>query len=203
MISGIILAGGKNSRMNGVDKAFLKINSKAIILRTLDIFKDIFEEIWIITNTTERYRFLKSEKVFVVPDLIKNKGPLAGIYTGLKYMTNEAGFFVACDMPDLHIDLIKRQILLFQKGKFECLVPVYPAPSCQEKHYFAAGRGGVEPLHGIYAKKLAERIYSCIARGAGVNEFLKTCNCSFVEASREETASFANLNTMGEYKKWK
>ena len=197
MISGIILAGGENSRMNGVDKAFLKINSKAIILRTLDIFKDIFEEIWIITNTPERYRFLKRGKVFVAPDLIKNKGPLAGIYTGLKYMTNEAGFFVACDMPNLHIDLIKRQLLLFQKGKFECLIPVRPAPSN------GVYKGYIEPFHGIYAKKLTERIYPFMRTSNGVNEFLKTCNCSFVEASREETASFANLNTMGEYKKWK
>jgi len=189
MISGIILAGGKNSRMHGVDKAFLKINGKAIILRTLDIFKDIFEEIWIITNNPKRYRFLKSKKIFVARDIINNKGPLAGIYTGLKYMTGDAGFFVACDMPNLHNELIKRQLLLFQKEKFECLVPV--------------NNGYIEPLHGIYTKELAKRIYRFINGKKSCIEFLKTCRCGFMEVRGEEAVSFSNLNTIGEYKTWK
>ncbi len=189
MISGVILAGGKNTRMAGRDKAFIKINGKAIVLRILDIFQDIFEEVWIITNTPERYWFLKRKKVFFARDIIKDKGPLAGIYTGLKHMKAEAGFFAACDMPDLNAALIEKQVLAFQKGKYECLVPMW-------------GRNYLEPLHAVYAKSLARRIYSFLqgssrARSsAGVRGFLKTCNCGFLKASKKETGSFLNINTI-------
>ena len=187
MISGIVLAGGKNSRMLGEDKAFLKINGQLIISRILDIFKDIFGEIWIITNSPERYGPLKGGKVFVARDLISEGGPLAGIYTGLKYMNNEAGFFVACDMPNLHIGLIKRQLTLFLKGRYECLAPVH--------------KGLVEPLHAVYTKPLAPRIYSFLKeKGGSVKGFLKDCQCRFIEVGEEEIVSFSNLNSIDDIK---
>jgi len=48
-MTGIILAGGKNTRM-GVNKAFLEINGTRMIDKTIDIYSRLFSEILIITN---------------------------------------------------------------------------------------------------------------------------------------------------------
>ncbi len=50
-ISCAILAGGKSSRMNFHDKSFIKIESKPLIIRTLEFLNQIFNETIIVTNT--------------------------------------------------------------------------------------------------------------------------------------------------------
>ena len=56
-ITGVILAGGKSSRM-GVNKSFLKLGNQTIIERIVDLMKSIFSEVIIITNTPDEYKFL-------------------------------------------------------------------------------------------------------------------------------------------------
>jgi molybdopterin-guanine dinucleotide biosynthesis protein A len=53
-MTGIILAGGKNSRM-GMEKAFLKIGGIRLIDRILGVYKEIFTEIIIVTNEPLAY----------------------------------------------------------------------------------------------------------------------------------------------------
>jgi len=48
-ISGILLSGGKNTRM-GTNKAFLEIDGVRLIDRTLDLYRRFFEDIIIVTN---------------------------------------------------------------------------------------------------------------------------------------------------------
>ena len=43
-ITGVILSGGKNTRM-GFNKAFLKIDGERLIDRTIKIFRELFSEI--------------------------------------------------------------------------------------------------------------------------------------------------------------
>ncbi len=51
-ISGIILSGGKSVRM-GEDKAFLQIEGVPIITRIYNLFKELFQEVIIVTNQRE------------------------------------------------------------------------------------------------------------------------------------------------------
>ena len=52
--SGIILAGGKNSRM-GTNKAFLEIDGNRLIDKIMDIYRRLFNEIIIVTNDPVSY----------------------------------------------------------------------------------------------------------------------------------------------------
>ena len=70
-MTGVILAGGKNSRI-GLNKAFLEIGGKKIIDRTIEIYKKIFDEILIITNTPEDYQYL-TESVILTLNEVKGK----------------------------------------------------------------------------------------------------------------------------------
>ena len=49
-MTGVILAGGKSKRM-GTNKAFLEINGKRMIDQIVDIFKNTFEEVILVTNS--------------------------------------------------------------------------------------------------------------------------------------------------------
>ena len=101
--SGIILAGGKNSRM-GTNKAFLEIDGNRLIDKIMDIYRRLFNEIIIVTNDPVSY--IEFSDASIVTDIYKNKGPLGGIFTGLFYAKNPGIFVSACDLPYLNPDFI-------------------------------------------------------------------------------------------------
>lgn len=130
----IILAGGNSTRLNR-DKAFLElIENKTIIENIVSCLKGVFSEIIIVANNLEDYKFLGFN---VVPDLVKGKGPLGGIYTGLKTSKEERNFALACDMPFVNVDLV-RYMLKFKD--FDAVVPRF--------------NGYTEPLHAVYSKNI-------------------------------------------------
>jgi len=90
-ISGAILAGGRNKRMGGVNKSFIEIQGSPIIQRSVNILKEIFEEIIIVTNSLTDYEPYKKE-CRVVTDIIKGIGPLGGIHSALSHTTKRRFF---------------------------------------------------------------------------------------------------------------
>lgn len=174
-----ILAGGKNSRI-GVDKAFIKIKNTFIIEHTIDILKKIFSEIMIITNSLQNYELYKKD-CFIYPDSIKYIGPLGGILTALNKTSKQAVFFVACDMPFLHNELILQQIYVFRKINYDAVVPKV--------------NGFIEPLHSIYKTKLKENLYNFITKkkSYSIQNFLETINVFYWNLPNN--IAFKNLNT--------
>jgi molybdenum cofactor guanylyltransferase len=132
-VSGIILAGGKNSRM-GTPKSFLKINGTRLIDIILKVYREIFSEIIIVTN--EPLAYMEFSDAIIVTDIYKEKGALGGIYTGLFYTSNDYSFVAACDMPYLNKDFILYLVGL--AGKHDIIVPELA--------------DGLQPLHAIYSK---------------------------------------------------
>jgi len=132
-ITGIILSGGRNTRM-GVNKAFLEIGPSRMMDQTLDIFRRLFSEILIVTNDPLSY--LEFDDAAVVTDIYKGKGPLGGIYTGLFYAKNPLAFACPCDMPFLNEDFIA--YMISRAGKHDIIVPELPQ--------------GYQPLHAIYSR---------------------------------------------------
>ncbi|PKN70459.1 MAG: molybdenum cofactor guanylyltransferase [Deltaproteobacteria bacterium HGW-Deltaproteobacteria-10] len=139
-MTGIILAGGKNSRM-GTNKAFLEINGIRLIDNILAIYQNIFSEIIIVTNDPLSYT--EFSDTIIVTDIYKEKGALGGIYTGLFYATFDYSFVAACDMPFLNEDFI---IYLTGQAnnKHDIIVPQLPE--------------GFQPLHAIYSKNCLSHI---------------------------------------------
>lgn len=131
--TGIILAGGKNSRM-GINKAHLEIDGERLIDKTMNIYRQIFTEVIIVTNDPLSY--LEFTDAAVVTDIYKEKGPLGGMYTGLFYSNNPYAFVSACDMPYLNKNFI--DFLIEKEGKYDVIVPELP--------------DGYQPLHAIYSR---------------------------------------------------
>lgn len=139
-VTGIILAGGKNSRM-GTNKAFLEINGIRLIDNILAIYQKLFSEIIIVTNDPSSYT--EFSDTMIVTDIYKGKGALGGLYTGLFYATYDYSFVAACDMPFLNEDFI---IYLINQldNKHDIIVPQPPE--------------GFQPLHAIYSKNCLSHI---------------------------------------------
>ena len=133
-ITGIILAGGKSSRM-GENKSLLTLNGKTIIERVVDLLKSTFREVIIITNTPNEYDFISIPKY---KDIFEYRGPLAGIHSGLTNSNTEQNFVISCDIPLMEKSMIE-YIIDFKTEK--------PITVCRAD-------GFVQQLAGLYSKSV-------------------------------------------------
>jgi molybdenum cofactor guanylyltransferase len=100
--SGVILAGGRSSRMK-FNKAFAEIGGRPVIKIIIDKFARSFDETIIIANEPDLYAHLGPA---VYPDIYPRMGPVSGIHSGLFHAKNEAVFVLGCDMPFVNMDLV-------------------------------------------------------------------------------------------------
>jgi molybdopterin-guanine dinucleotide biosynthesis protein A len=131
--TGIILAGGKNLRM-GQNKAFLEVQGERIIDRIKRIFVDLFDEVLLVTNSPRDYLDLNLR---IVADLYRERGSLAGIFTGLFHASFSHAFVAACDMPFLNPALIAHLVGL--SPGYDIVIP--------------RTEDGLQPLHAVYSRK--------------------------------------------------
>ena len=75
-ITGIVLAGGKSSRM-GQEKGLAEFDGKPMIAYALEALAPLCTEI-LISSNSNAYNHLGYR---VVPDIIANSGPMGGIYS--------------------------------------------------------------------------------------------------------------------------
>jgi molybdopterin-guanine dinucleotide biosynthesis protein A len=180
-MTGIILAGGRANRMGGINKAFIEVGGERLIDRTLRVYRSLFEEIIISTNSPLEYLELDAR---IVTDIYRGKGPLGGIHSGLLHATCEHAFVSACDMPYLSEEFI--HYMIAQTGDNDLVVPVTAS--------------GFESLHAIYSRKCLPVIESQIERNELKISLLfrkfKTREIRSDEIQRfdPEGKLFANLN---------
>ncbi|WP_238883779.1 molybdenum cofactor guanylyltransferase [Clostridium sp. YIM B02551] len=184
-VTGVILAGGKNTRM-GVDKAFLEIDGVKFIDRILSVYKKIFSEIIIITNTPEKY---KVTGVKIYRDLICGKGSLGGLYTGILKSQNDYAFITACDMPYPNKDLVE---YIASIKEYDAVVPLI-----KERYH---------PLFAMYSKKSIEIIESQLkANNLRIQEIFQKLNVRKINENEimkfdRMMLSLLNINTPQEYR---
>jgi len=149
-LTGIILSGGRNSRM-GLDKALLKLGDESIIERMTKLLKSIFSKVFIVTNTPNNYRFLN---VPLYEDIYKHRGPLSGIHSGLVHSSTNKNFIISCDLPLVSEELIN-YIIDFKSDKLI-------------RYCFASGHHHY--LAGIYRKELLPEIEKIFTSGTSSSE---------------------------------
>jgi molybdopterin-guanine dinucleotide biosynthesis protein A len=137
-VTGIILCGGDSTRMQ-TNKALLKIGDLTVIEIIFNKLKNLFDEVIISANNVSDFTFLDLP---IVPDVILNKGPLAGIQASLNYSKTNKNFIISCDMP-----LISEQMIEFignHNSDKEILLP--------------KSNGKVQQLCGVYSKSVVTEI---------------------------------------------
>ena len=93
--SGIILAGGKSSRM-GQDKATLKLDGLTLVEKLAGNMQPIFKEIIVVTAAPGK---INLPGLTEVADTYADAGPLGGIEAGLKAASCPLCMVMACDTP--------------------------------------------------------------------------------------------------------
>jgi molybdopterin-guanine dinucleotide biosynthesis protein A len=98
LVSAIILAGGRATRMGGVDKGLVQFKAKPLIDHVISRLKPQVDEIIINANREITQYNLLGYRV-LQDEITDFAGPLAGIQLGLKYATNDLVLCVPCDSP--------------------------------------------------------------------------------------------------------
>ncbi len=104
-ITGIILAGGKSSRM-GTDKGMLKFEGKSFISYSIEALTPLVDDIIIVSNNS-KYDVFNLKRI---EDTIKDAGPLAGLYTGLINSSTENNLVLSCDIPLINSTVLNKII---------------------------------------------------------------------------------------------
>ena len=109
-ITGLILAGGRGSRMGGVDKGLQNFRGLPLALQTLMRLQlQSLPPQEILINANRNLAAYESLGVPVWPDSIDGfAGPLAGFLTGLEHCETPLLLTVPCDSPLFPLDLLER-----------------------------------------------------------------------------------------------
>lgn len=172
-VSGIILAGGKSSRM-GEDKGLMDYHGKRMVEHVLEAVTQVADDVVIISNQ-EGYEGFGYP---VLRDEIKESGPLAGIVTGLKAVENESAIVVACDVPHVTAEILKK----LAETDGDIVICRHDA--------------GVEPLVGCYGVQAAPILETALKNGTRkVTDAFEFVEVGYLELSKEEVSLVRNVNS--------
>ncbi|MCF8000880.1 MAG: molybdenum cofactor guanylyltransferase [Halanaerobiales bacterium] len=149
-MNAIILAGGKSSRF-GSDKAMYKLEQKPMLENIVEKLEMFFDKIYIIGNKKREFNGTKKQIEYLT-DIVPDKGPLGGLYTGLSKSDSKYNYLQACDMPFIcenYLNFMKEYIS--KNSGYEAYIPVKD--------------GYLEPFVGIYSKNIKRKIFNLIEKG--------------------------------------
>ena len=181
--TGVILAGGRNSRFSGKNKALIPVAGKRILDRIYEVFTNLFDNILLVTNDPVKYISWDLE---IVTDIFPYRSALTGLHTGLFYVTTPYAFFAACDIPFLKKELVE---ILFD-GLEPGIDIVVPETS-----------KGVEPLCAIYSKRCLKPMEEkLLIKSFKIKHIFQKVRVkkipeNILRAVDPDLASFSNINT--------
>ena len=138
--SGVILAGGLNTRFAGREKALMTVGGMRILDRLYLLFRDIFEDIIIVSNEPSKYLEWDAH---IVTDIFPLRRSLTGIHAGLYYCRKPYAFIAACDIPFLRKEVVETIIAALSED-IDVVIPETAA--------------GLEPLCAAYSARCEEAI---------------------------------------------
>jgi molybdopterin-guanine dinucleotide biosynthesis protein A len=153
-VVGILLAGGKSSRMGGGDKCLRPLGGRAILAQIIERLRPQVAEM-IINANGDIDRFAGFGLEVVEDSLTGFAGPLAGIQAGIRWIRRNRpgstyGVTVATDTPFFPADLVQR-----------FLAEVRDPPVLLVAHSAA----GVHPVIGLWPVALADDIEASLKQG--------------------------------------
>ena len=185
--TGVVLAGGLNSRMNGTNKALLEVGGVTVIQRTMALFETLFEKIMVVSNAPQD---LLALDVKIVSDLFPERCSLAGIHAALFHVETPWAFVVPCDNPFLSREMVEL-VLSYRTDGATIVVPETAK--------------GLEPLCAAYSRENLKQAEVRLSEGRYKIQSLfrkkRTRKVPEAEIRRvdPELHSFFNINTPEDY----
>ncbi|NOY38413.1 MAG: molybdenum cofactor guanylyltransferase [Chlorobi bacterium] len=164
-LTGIILAGGRSHRM-GKDKGLIRYHGKTLIEQAIGTLAPWCSDLLISANNPVYEQF----GLRVVPDSIRDIGPMGGILSGLEASPNNANLILACDIVAVPENLL--QLLTKYARNHEAVIPLHPD-------------GKAEPLCAWYHRNICNPMANEAKRG----------NYKLIDFLRQRDTVFLPLQT--------
>lgn len=190
-ITGLVLAGGRGSRMGGVDKGLQNFNGIPLALFTLMRLQPQVGELMV--NANRNLAAYEAMGAPVWPDVLADyAGPLAGFLTGLERCETEWLVTVPCDTPLFPQDLVARLAQAADREGAEIAMA-----AARE----ADGQLRAQPVFCLLRRGLLESLVRFTHEGGrkidAWTEQHKTVLVPF-DAAGDEPRAFFNANTLAE-----
>ena len=184
-ITGLILAGGRGSRMGSVDKGLQNFKGKAMIAHVLERLTPQVDELLINANRSRDEYAAFGHRV-IADEIDGFAGPLAGLHIGMTHASHPLIATVPCDSPFLPPDLIKRLCAAMARENADLAV----AKTFDQPH----------PVFCLTKSSLAPHLRAFLDSGQRkIDKWYATLHVVEVQFDDEE-AAFSNINTVAELK---
>jgi molybdopterin-guanine dinucleotide biosynthesis protein A len=144
--TGVLVAGGRATRMGGAPKGLLRAGRRTIAARSLALFRRLFAETLVVANDPAPYAALGAP---VVADLLPGRGAPGGLHAALSAARTEWVFAAACDMPFLDARVIR--FLARRRAGADAVL--------------ASFGGRLEPLHAFWSRDCLPVLERLLAEG--------------------------------------
>ena len=109
-ITGVVLAGGKATRMGGIDKGLVELNGIPMCKVVIDQLDPQVAEV--LVNANRNIEVYEGFGVRVVQDQMQGfLGPLAGLFSAMSVAPTPWVITVPCDGPFLNADYVERMMM--------------------------------------------------------------------------------------------
>jgi molybdenum cofactor guanylyltransferase len=189
-VTGLILAGGKSTRMGGLAKGLLELHGEPLIARVIERLRPQVGALLLSANAPDYDACGLATVADMLPD---HPGPLAGLLTGLRACATPWLVTAPCDAPFLPDDLVMRLAA--------AAYPVRGISSRQRRLFVARSPNGIEPGFVLCHAGLADDLERWLRQGGRkVRDWLAAAGA--VEVAFDSAADFANINTPEELARW-
>lgn len=194
-ITGLILAGGRGSRMGGVDKGLQNFNGIPLALHTLMRLGPQVESVMV--NANRNLSAYESFGAAVWPDASADfAGPLSGFLVGLERAETPYVLTVPCDTPRLPLDLAERLAAAMVREDADIAMAAAPETDDQGQTQIRT-----QPVFCLMKIELSESLVKFThAGGRKIDTWTAQHNTVVVpfDALGDDPLAFANVNTLTE-----
>jgi molybdopterin-guanine dinucleotide biosynthesis protein A len=194
-ITGLILAGGRGSRMGGVDKGLQNFNGIPLALHTLMRLGPQVESVMV--NANRNLSAYESFGAAVWPDASADfAGPLSGFLIGLERAETPYVLTVPCDTPRLPLDLAERLAQALVREDADIAMAAAPETDAQGNT-----QTRTQPVFCLMKIELSESLVKFThAGGRKIDAWTAQHNTVIVpfDAPTDDPLAFANVNTLTE-----
>ena len=185
-ITGLVLAGGRGSRMGGVDKGLQSHQGLPLALHALLRLQVQVGHVMI--NANRNLAAYESMGVPVWPDpLADYPGPLAGLLAGLEHCETPFLVTVPCDTPDFPTDLVARLVAALESSQADIAM----AAAVED------GALRTQPVFMLLKTTLLESLVAALHEGERkIDRWTARHAC--VTVPFDDAAAFFNANTLEE-----
>ena len=201
-ITGLVLAGGRGSRMGGVDKGLQNHLGMPLALHCL--LRLQLQVGSAMVNANRNLGAYESMGVPVWPDTQADfAGPLAGMLVGLEHCETPWLVTVPCDTPNFPTDLVERLAAAAQAEDAEIAMAATREPAL-EAGANAAAQGQpvvqVQPVFCLLKASLLESLQAFLDSGQRkIDRWTAQHRCATVVF--DDSAAFFNANTVEELRR--